>query len=375
MKKHTIMDGKVHVYKRDRSRYWQCSTYLSGKNRRASTKQELLTDAKHFAEDWYYGLIGQHRSGQLKDGHPFIKAAQEFAREYPVMTEGRRNPNYVQDHMGRIRNHLEPFFGKMNVEDIKSGTVQEYRLHRMTADPKPSQSTLNHEMVSLRLILKTALRRGWIDLLPDMTPPYRGSTKITRRAWFSPEDYKRLYTATREKVKAAEGKPWEHNTKQLHDYILFMANTGMRPDEANNLEYRDVDIIDDEPTGETILVIEVRGKRGVGYCKSTTGAVLPFKRLKERNNPYPTDKVFPSNHKKAFNKVLNELGLKIDRDGQRRTAYSLRHTYICFRLMEGADIYQIAKNCRTSVEMIEKHYASHIQNALDTTAINVRKQK
>jgi hypothetical protein len=33
---------------------------------------------------------------------------------------------------------------------------------------------------------------------------------------------------------------------------------------------------------------------------------------------------------------------------QQRTAYSLRHTYICLRLMEGADIYQIAKNCRTS---------------------------
>ena len=205
------------------------------------------------------------------------------------------------------------------------------------------------------------------------TPPYRGSTKITRRAWFSPEDYKRLYTATRERVKAAEGKPWENNSRQLHDYILFMANTGMRPDEANNLEYRDVDIVDDEPTGETILVIEVRGKRGIGYCKSTAGAVIAFKRLKERNNPFPTDKVFPANHKKAFNKVLNELDLKIDRDGQRRTAYSLRHTYICFRLMEGADIYQIAKNCRTSVEMIEKHYASHIQNALDTTAINVKK--
>ena len=36
-----------------------------------------------------------------------------------------------------------------------------------------------------------------------------------------------------------------------------------------------------------------------------------------------------------------------DRDGNRRTAYSLRHTYICMRLMEGADIYQVAKNCRT----------------------------
>ena len=43
------------------------------------------------------------------------------------------------------------------------------------------------------------------------------------------------------------------------------------------------------------------------------------------------------------------------------------------RLMEGADIYQIAKNCRTSVEMIEKFYAAHIKNTLDAAAINVRK--
>jgi hypothetical protein len=39
-----------------------------------------------------------------------MNAAKEFAKEYPVMTEGQRNPNYVQDHMGRIRNHLEPHF-------------------------------------------------------------------------------------------------------------------------------------------------------------------------------------------------------------------------------------------------------------------------
>jgi hypothetical protein len=43
------------------------------------------------------------------------------------------------------------------------------------------------------------------------------------------------------------------------------------------------------------------------------------------------------------------------------------------RLMEGADIYQVAKNCRTSVEMIEKFYAAHIKNMLDASAINVRK--
>jgi integrase len=161
----------------------------------------------------------------------------------------------------------------------------------------------------------------------------------------------------------------------MHDYVLFMANTGLRPDEAGRLEYRDVTIVKDEGTGETILVIEVRGKRGVGYCKSTAGAVVPFRRLKGRNRPQPNDRLFPSSQRELFNAILDEEGLKFDRDGNRRTAYSLRHTYICLRLLEGADVYQIAKNCRTSVEMIEKYYAVHLKNTLDAAAINVRKPR
>ncbi len=85
--------------------------------------------------------------------------------------------------------------------------------------------------------------------------------------------------------------------------------------------------------------------------------------------------MFPSLQRELFNDILKELDLKKDRDGQPRTFYSLRHTYICMRLMEGADIYQIAKNCRTSVEMIETYYASHIKNTLDASAINVMKVK
>ncbi len=154
-----------------------------------------------------------------------------------------------------------------------------------------------------------------------------------------------------------------------------MANTGLRPDEAMRLQFRDVSVVDDEATGETILKIEVRGKRVVGYCKSTSGAVRPIERLVERNDPSPTDLIFPKSHRQLFNRILIEEGLKFDREGNRRTAYSLRHSYICFRLEEGADIYQIAKNCRTSVEMIEKHYAVHIKTSLDTTAINIRRDR
>ena len=38
-------------------------------------------------------------------------------------------------------------------------------------------------------------------------------------------------------------------------------------------QFRDVTIVEDEASGQTILEIEVRGKRGVGYCKSMPGAV------------------------------------------------------------------------------------------------------
>src|SRR5579862_3487805 len=377
---HTILGGKVHVYRRDNSSRWQCATYLAGKNRRVSTKEDSLSKAKDFAEDWYLQLRGKARAGEISNEKTFRDAAAQFEREFQIITEGQRNAQYVKGHSTRLRLHLVPFFGNMGLSEITPGQIQEYRIHRHEETVKehgkpPARNTMHQEIVVLRQTLKTALRHRWLDRLPDMSEPYRASGKISHRAWFSPEEYKQLYEATRKRAHTPKNARYKWESEQLHDYVLFMANTGLRPDEANRLEYRDVKIVDDADSKETILEIEVRGKRGVGYCKSMNGAVRPFQRLVARNKPQPTDHVFPSVHRELFNTILDEENLKKDRDGQARTAYSLRHTYICLRLMEGADIYQIAKNCRTSVEMIEKYYASHLKNTLDAAAINIMKKK
>ncbi|MGB6940778.1 MAG: hypothetical protein WBE37_00110 [Bryobacteraceae bacterium] len=378
--KHTILGGKVHVYRRGNSGRWQCSTYLAGKNRRVSKKEDSLGKAKDFAEDWYLDLRGKARNGEINDEKTFREAAVQFEREYQIITEGQRNPEYVVGHSTRLRLHLVPFFGDMGLSEITPGQIQEYRIHRHEEAVKeygkpPARSTMHQEIVVLRQTLKAAVRHRWLDRLPDLSEPYRASGKISHRAWFSPEEYKKLYEATRRRARSPKNPRYKWESEQLHDYVLFMANTGLRPDEANGLEYRDVKIVEDEGSKETILEIEVRGKRGVGYCKSTSGAVKPFQRLVERNKPQPTDLIFPKTHRQLFNTILDEEDLKKDREGQPRTAYSLRHTYICLRLMEGADIYQIAKNCRTSVEMIEKYYASHLKNSLDASAINIRRKK
>lgn len=399
MNHHTIMGGKVHVYKRENSSVWQCSTYLAGKNRRVSTKTDSLSEAKEIAEDWYLQLRGKLRSGELKTEKTFADASEQFLREYEIITQGQRSAKYVQQHRLRSRLHLVPFFGKMGLSEITPGQIQEYRIHRlqeaMTKYGKPpGRSTIHQEIVVLRQTLKTALRHGWLDRLPDLSEPYGASGKISHRAWFSPEEYKKLYEATRKRAHEPKNPRYKWESEQLHDYVLFMANTGLRPDEASRLQFRDIAIVEDDALGDRILEIEVRGKRGVGYCKSMPGAVRPFERLKARNaaraaeaarkegadgnaryEPNPTDVVFPKTHRELFNAVLDEEGLKKDRDGRPRTAYSLRHTYICLRLMEGADIYQIAKNCRTSVEMIEKFYAAHIKTNLDTAAINVMRPR
>jgi len=402
---HAFMDGRVHVYRRPNSRYWQCSTYLNGRNHRVSTKEESLPLAKEIAREWYMAVYVDARRDtrsartttllskfgneyippeanpapaktKKHHGHTFLEAADKFIGEYAVSTQGQRNDEWAEQHAMRARVHLIPFFGDKALSEITAGLVQEYRIKRTRDGHKgrtPSRSTLHHETVTLRLILKTAHRYGWIQQVPDISAPYKTSGKVKHRAWFSPDEYKMLYEATRERAKIpSRYQPvWE----DLHDYILFMANTGLRPDEAGRLEYRDVTAVTDQDSGERLLEIEVRGKRGIGFCKSMPGAIMPFQRMQKRHSGKPTDKIFDGTPRRVLNTILDELKLKFDRDGNVRTAYSLRHTYICLRLMEGADIYQIAKNCRTSVEMVEQFYAAHLKNTLDASAINVRKAK
>ncbi len=336
---HTILDGKVHVYRRENSRFWQCASYLSGRNHRQTTKETSLREAKEFAEAWYHELkvadrvqrLGSSLTGRLGQiaqpagaAPPFVgtdprrvvprrrtpnqpgdsdipnfrDAAKAFVQEFEAMTAGRRNKGYVDSKAWIVNVHLAPFFGDKTLAEITSGTVMEYRRHRKTSRvdhrtgkvAEPARSTLHKEIVVLRQILKTANRNGHIAALPDLSDPYGRDSKVSHRGWFAPEEYKMLYEATRERARNPLKPRWREACEQLHDYVLFMVNTGLRPDEASNLQFRDVQVRKDETTGgERILEIEVHGKRGTGYCKSMPGAVLPFQRVQKRRMKQPTD--------------------------------------------------------------------------------------
>jgi hypothetical protein len=110
-------------------------------------------------------------------------------------TEGLRSPRWGEGHKHRLRLHLKPFFGSLDILEVTAGRVQAYCVHRagqtgrkppkakvnsLNPDdpiivPKakpPSRSTIHDEIVTLRQVLKTAQRQAWLTHLPDLSPPY-----------------------------------------------------------------------------------------------------------------------------------------------------------------------------------------------------------
>jgi hypothetical protein len=192
MTSHEVLGGKVNIYKRGRSSYWQCSASVGGKQRRSSTKESSLELAKQVAEDWYLTLRGKDRAGLLQSEKTFEEVAKQFVKEYEIITEGQRSQRWVEGHGIRLRLHLLPFFGDYGVGEVTAGKVQEYRVHRFSTSKTgkpPARSTLHDEIVTLRLVLKTAIRHAWLSHLPDLSPPYRTQGKIVHRPWFSPAEY------------------------------------------------------------------------------------------------------------------------------------------------------------------------------------------
>lgn len=404
MAAHTMFDGRLQIYKRPNGRSWNCAARVGGQRFRITTGVELLEQAKDVAEEWYLGLRGKLREGRIvPDERTFGEAADQYIREARVLTIGARSPRYVEVVEMRLNAHILPYFKGKPLSEINKGLVQAYRVERAektiaktaikgeNGEPDvpgkpPARSTMLQEIVAIRQVLKHAEGMGWIKYVPNLSTAYMTQGKKGRRAWFDPDEYVRLYKAIDRRIENENRRGWKPKYEDLYDYVIIMANTGWRPDESWNVEFRDVKIEEDYGTKETILVTDIRGKTGVRYNKSMPQAAFTFERLRrhrierleklgktpeEIEAMLPTMKLFPNFPRHLFNDILRKEKLKYDRDNQVRTAYSLRHSYISMRLMEGANILQIANNCGTSVQMIEEHYAAHIKDRLDASAINV----
>jgi len=116
-------------------------------------------------------------------------------------------------------------------------------------------------------------------------------------------------------------------------------------------------------------------------------AVAVYERLYKRHTqefghePLPDDYVFlpraasrdfaMKQLAKQFEIVMDITHLKLSHTNETRTLYSLRHSCIMYRLLfgRGIDTLTLARNARTSPEMIDRFYAAPLQGEMNVAML------
>lgn len=372
----TILDNKVHVFMRSGSPFWWCGFHFKGKYIRASTKQKSLDAAKAFAKDWYFSKQTEIASGEISSPkHEFGKLAEAALANYKniYVARGQRSQKTYDSIEGILNSRVKDYFSKVSVQSIDNTAWHKYKADMIALYPKIKRGTLHQYKNAIRMVLNYAFRLGYLKQLPVFKDDYDTKKNASARPWFNAHEYSKLHRsidAHAKYLQTRDKRQYEH-ALELYDYVIFGTNTGMRVGEMNACKVSDVRVIKEKVTNKKILLISnIKGKRGASSCQSFYGAVAAYERiLKRRGIKKPKEcheNLFLIHHRVMFNNILTKKNLKQSNTTPpaKRDFVSLRSTYICFRLLNGAPIYEIANNCRTSVAMIQEHYAKPLGGQL-----------
>ena len=369
---------RLHMFKapNGQSANWYCGFHINGVYKRASTKTDDWKEACGYAETWYHERQYELRNGlvQIKRGKKLLSLVERTAQR---MEQQGKSADYIAG----VRFLLSPgqplheFFKDKTACAIDERSWDDFRVwledRRAQGGQKSlSEATLHQFKNALRLVLKQAYVDKHIDRRPVLPDVMRMMRKDSRpRVYFSSSEYRTLLRHSRSRIKTRGGLG-RADAEELHDYIIFMTNTGLRVSESKALRFRDVSIVKGDVVvagkaarADVCEIVVTKGKRGGhGPAVSFIGAPKVFLRLVARRgiaDPAASNELIFSKHQvKAFRELLREAQLYSDQYGRKRDFVALRHTYICFRLASGVSVFDVAQNTRTSASIIQQRYAS-----------------
>lgn len=344
-----------------------------------SLKTEDIEVAKIKAEELWDNLRLKIKSGGTLKSKKVPQVYPEFVMWLKInsKSEGR-----VADICRVFDLYFLEYFKDKDVSTFKSSDVQNFINWRMK-NPKlnvtnksvttPTNSTIKKELIAIKRFFKWCKLNNHIKSDIDIDSP---PSKPNRRPHFTTSEWSKI---------TRNMKSWTKHDRNFRDrtyltqYMLILANTGIRVGEARSLRWSDIQSqtrIENETEVEDII-LWVKGKTGKRDVVAKSSDVYEyFKRIHEVRSeelkkntdgkitkPSKEEFVFCNadgtaihSFKKGFASFLNHIDIAKNSSGETRTIYSLRHTYATFRLMHGVDVYVLAKNLGTSVKMVEQHY-------------------
>ena len=401
---------KLVVFKMAASRFWQMRCWLNGRSHRRSARTESLKLALHTARQFYEELVARAHMAhmthmavlphqpQLPGLLPPTEARETITPMAPAARFGLLAEQMMRDEHARTRRgefslgswqvmrnrldaHILPRWAQTPVGHVDHSALLAFTRH---LSERFSSTTVSQYLVVVRKVLLHAQASGLIGKLP-MFPKVKIST--TPRGAFTPSEYWQIIRCARR----LSGQAYPISDEQMRERykirraeqvmppdlawaIGFMLHSFIRPSDLKTLKHRHVEVVhshhhylrltlpETKLHGKPIVTLQsaVRIYRVMRQAQQKDGLAQPddylfLPHIQDRNYAHWV----LSFH---FNWVLAQTGLKRGPHGQPRSLYSLRHSAITFRLLygQGIDLLTLARNARTSVDVINRHYASTV---------------
>lgn len=371
------INKRLKLDKRRGSDNWYARMTLSNGTRRVfSTKTEDLERAKEFALREFFATDERIKQKLPENSRKFKPVAEFAKRRMQDELDAGTGKAAFKDYINAINKYLIPFFGKLDISSINTAKQAEFDAWRVQQMGKvPAHSTLLNHNAALNRVFDEAELRGWITSAIRPVVKSRGR-QGEKRGTFSPEEYEAIYTALRSWHTKTMHVQQQATREVLRDYVLILANTGIRPGkEATQIKWRNITWVTER--GEQYLEINVRGKnrtRGLIARDRTEVYLERLRQLNPRTADIPLDELIGSkneefvfttrlgvparstNLSRAFTALLKELGLDKGPDDRKRVAYSLRHFYVTEALGKGQGSTVVSTQVGNSAPVLERHY-------------------
>jgi integrase len=394
-------DGKLVLYRRNG--IWQARIHLGGNDYLPrSLKTSNPEEAKRLGEELWHDTRYELNRGLPVRKRTLNSVLDEYIlareRDNEIGNSANRGPSikYTSDEMlrqlKRVQHFWRKYAGEKPIDSIDKKVLSDYVPWRrdfyrnMTNVPKgakinPADKTLQWELMFGKMVLRYAKDRGYLGDKPLPTFSFKQKQKRVRPD-FTIGDFLRLKDALVQWLARANSEPRRAARQLLYDYVLTLALSGIRIREANNLKVRDVQKITDD-LGRENVQFHVRGKTG-------PRTVVPHIDVKEivddmlarRGQPGPEEWLFArpdgsqmGELRDQFDKLLDEFDLRHNAAGSKHSLYSLRHFYAVRAIARDIDIYTIARNMGTSVQMIEQYYGKHATTTERATKLGGSKEQ
>lgn len=404
--------SKLKIYRIRGSRYWQARCYMDGKmfvrSARALEKQQAQEAAKQFYEELLLRFRKQGESevarldrAQQKEvpaRYLFKQVAEKaLEAERGRMMRGELSMQSFKALRNRVYKQINPVLGQRDIRTLTHDDLSQFM--DGLQQRKASSITITQYLQSVRLVFKHALVNEIVDRIPPF-PKVRLQSQP--RGGFTVSEYKTLLRTAKQLAKLPEeDKPVTHRNRaggiftktasvptEMAWIIGFMVNSFLRPTDLKYIQHKHVEIVRTSHLYLRLTIPETkRHKAQIVTLRPAVRIYQSLRRWQEaRGMAGPDDYLFLphvddrdaaavviSQH---FNKILVATGLKTGELGQARSLYSLRHTAIMFRLLygKGIDLLTLARNARTSVQMIEEFYASNLTAEMNIDLLHSKRR-